>query len=73
MQVQLSALETKLAQLLQLTQRLREENLQLRQDLATALSQGRISDDKITVARMRLENLLAKLPEELTYDDQQQG
>jgi len=73
MQTQLSVLEGKLAQLIQLTQRLREDNIQLRQDLATALSQGRKSDDKIAGACIRLETLLAKLPEELIHDDQQQG
>jgi cell division protein ZapB len=73
MQSQLSILEGKLGQLIQLTQRLREENLQLRQDLAIALSQGRKSEDKIAGACSRLEHLLANLPEDLTHDDRQQG
>ncbi|MGA8148802.1 MAG: hypothetical protein WB870_14725 [Gallionellaceae bacterium] len=69
MQAQLTILENKLALLIQLAQRLREENHQLRQELANALSQGRKSDDKIAVARIRLERLLAKIPEDQTNDD----
>ena len=69
MQAQLSTLENKLAQLIQLAQRLREENHQLRQELANALSQGRKSDDKIAGARIRLERLLTRLPEDQTHDD----
>jgi cell division septum initiation protein DivIVA len=64
MQVELNLLETKLAQLVQVTKRMREENHQLRQDLAEALSHARQSDDKINNAKTRLENILAKLPDE---------
>ena len=64
MQTELDALEGKLAQLVQLSQRLRVENHQLRQELATALSQGRQSNDKMENARKRLESLLAQLPED---------
>ena len=64
MQTELDALESKLAQLVQLSQRLRAENHQLRQELATALSQGRQCNDKIDSARKRLENLLAQIPED---------
>ena len=64
MQTELDALESKLAQLVQLSQRLRTENHQLRQELATALSQGRQCNDKIDSARKRLENLLAQIPED---------
>lgn len=66
MQTELNLLENKLAQLVQLTQRLRAENHQLRQELATALSQDRQSNDKIESARARLERLLAQIPEEET-------
>lgn len=62
MQSELDALDNKLAQLVQLTQRLRAENLQLRQDVATALSGQRKSQDKIEQASQRLEKLLAQLP-----------
>ncbi|MFA7400354.1 MAG: hypothetical protein WCZ98_07730 [Sideroxydans sp.] len=62
MQSELDALDNKLAQLVRLTQRLRAENLQLRQDVATALSGQRKSQDKIEQASQRLEKLLTQLP-----------
>lgn len=64
MQVELDTLENKLGQLVQLTQRLRAENHRLRQELAQALSEGRQYHDKVDGARLRLEQLLTKLPEE---------
>jgi cell division septum initiation protein DivIVA len=64
MQGELNILENKLAQLVQLAKRMRAENHQLRQDLAEALSHARQSDDKINNAKSRLENILAKLPDE---------
>jgi cell division protein ZapB len=64
MKIELDALEGKLEQLVQLSQRLRVENRQLRQELATALSQSSKMNDKMENARQRLENLLAQLPED---------
>lgn len=64
MQAELDTLENKLTQLVQLSQRLRAENHQLRQELAAALSQGRQYNDKMESARKRLENLLVQLPED---------
>jgi cell division protein ZapB len=64
MQSELDALDNKLAQLVQLTQRLRAENLQLRQDVAAALSGQRKNQDKIEQAAQRLEKLLAQLPDD---------
>lgn len=64
MQTELNVLESKLAQLVQLSRHLRVENHRLRQELATALSHGRQSDDKIDSARARIEHLLAQIPEE---------
>jgi cell division septum initiation protein DivIVA len=64
MQGELNLLENKLAQLVQMTKRMRAENHQLRQDLAEALSHARKSDDKINHAQARLELILAKLPDE---------
>ena len=64
MQAELDTLEGRLAQLVQLAQRLRAENNSLRQELAQALSQGRQYHDKIDGAKSRLEQLLAQLPEE---------
>jgi cell division protein ZapB len=64
MHSELDALDQKLAQLVQLTQRLRAENMQLRQDVAAALSQQRRSQDKVDEAAQRLEKLLSQLPED---------
>ncbi|MBU1424511.1 MAG: hypothetical protein KKH12_12060 [Gammaproteobacteria bacterium] len=59
-------LDQKLGQLVQLTQHLRAENLQLRQEIAAAVSQQRKSQDKAIEAAQRLEKLLAQLPEGTT-------
>ncbi len=64
MQGELNILESKLAQLVQLTKRMRAENHQLRQDLAEALSRARQNEDKVNSAASRLENILSKLPDE---------
>ena len=64
MHSELDALDEKLAHLVQLTQRLRAENLQLRQEVAAAVSRQRKSQDKIDEAAQRLEKLLAQLPED---------
>jgi cell division protein ZapB len=64
MHSELDALDQKLAHLVQLTQRLRAENLQLRQEVASALSQQRKSQDKVEEAAQRLEKLITQLPEE---------
>ncbi|BBE49845.1 hypothetical protein OYT1_ch0272 [Ferriphaselus amnicola] len=64
MQNEFNTLEQKLGQLVTLTSRLRSENHQLRQELATALSQNRQYSDKIESVSDRLENLLTQLPEE---------
>jgi cell division protein ZapB len=64
MHSELDVLDQKLTQLVQLTQRLRAENLELRQEVAAALSQQRKSQDKVSEAAKRLEKLLSQLPEE---------
>jgi cell division protein ZapB len=64
MQSELDALDQKLAQLVQLSQRLRAENMLLRQEVASALSQQRKSQDKVSEAAQRLEKLLGQLPED---------
>jgi cell division protein ZapB len=63
MHSELDILDQKLVQLVQLTQRLRAENLQLRQEVAAAVSQQRKSQDKVSEAAQRLEKLLSQLPE----------
>ena len=66
MESELNALENKLAQLIQVSGKLREENRQLRQDLAHALSNNRQCSDKVESAKARLEKLLISLPEDQT-------
>ena len=61
---ELDSLEQKLHQLVQLNQRLRDENLQLRQHVASALNEQRKRQDKLDQAAARLERLINKLPTE---------
>ena len=64
MENELDALEEKLAQLLQVSGKLRAENHQLRQELAHALSNSRLYGDKLETAKTRLEKLLISIPED---------
>ena len=64
MQADLLTLEDRLAQLVQLSRRLRAENLRLRQELAQALSECRHKQDKIANATERLARLLDGIPED---------
>lgn len=64
MENELTALEGKLAQLVQVSGKLRAENHQLRQELAHALSNHRQCSDKVEGAKARLEKLLTTLPGE---------
>lgn len=64
MEADLKALEGKLGQFVELCQRLRADNQQLRQQLASAMSDNKELNDKIGTATNRLENLLQQIPEE---------
>lgn len=64
MEADLKALEQKLTQFIELCQRLRMDNQQLRQQLASAMSDNRQLTEKIGTATNRLENLLNQIPEE---------
>jgi cell division protein ZapB len=64
MEADLKALEGKLGQFVELCQRLRADNQQLRQQLASAMSDNKELSDKIGTATNRLENLLQQIPEE---------
>lgn len=64
MDAEFKSLERKLHQFVELCQRLREDNLQLRQQLASAMSDNKQLADKIGTATNRLENLLEQIPEE---------
>jgi cell division protein ZapB len=64
METELKSLEQKLNQFVELCQRLRTDNQQLRQELASALSENKHLTEKIGTASDRLETLLLQLPEE---------
>jgi cell division protein ZapB len=63
MEAELQALEEKINQLAALCQRLRAENIQLRQDLAASIDENKRLADKISLATSRLEGVLARIPE----------
>ena len=64
METELKSLEQKLNQFVELCHRLRTDNQQLRQELASALSENKQLTEKIGLAGDRLETLLLQLPEE---------
>lgn len=66
MEAELKSLEDKLAQIVKLCRQLREENHQLRQEVATALNTNRQLEDKIGGATARLEALLQQIPDDAT-------
>ncbi|MDO8892531.1 MAG: hypothetical protein Q8K43_06820 [Sulfurimicrobium sp.] len=59
----MKSLEEKVAQIAQMCQQLRSENIQLRQQLATAQNQSKLLGDKIQGAQTRLEALMEQIPE----------
>lgn len=63
MQAELDTLETKLAQMLERYQAMREENLKLRQQVVTLESSNKKLADRLEEARARMENLLNKIPD----------
>ena len=63
MESELSALEEKIDQFVRLCQQLRSENIQLRQQLASVISENKHQAEKINTAASRLEALLISLPE----------
>jgi cell division protein ZapB len=64
MEAELDSLDEKINQLVQLCHRLRTDNHELRQQLAAAQNESKQLADKIETARVRLENLLTRLPED---------
>ncbi len=62
-EAELNSLEAKVAQFVGLCERLRAENISLRQELAAARNDAKRLNDKIDGARARVEQLLARLPE----------
>jgi cell division protein ZapB len=63
METELSALEDKVRQAAELCQRLREENVALRQQMARLANDNKRLEDKVTGARSRLESLLERMPQ----------
>jgi cell division protein ZapB len=61
-EAEFSSLEAKVAQFVSLCERLREENSELRRELAAARSDAKRLNDKIDGAKERLEGLLSRLP-----------
>jgi cell division protein ZapB len=61
-EAEFSSLEAKVAQFVSLCERLRTENQDLRQQLATARTDARRLNEKIDGAKARLEGLLSRLP-----------
>jgi cell division protein ZapB len=63
METELSALEEKLAQVVQRLKVLRDENRDLRQQLAARTDEGVRLNEKLNAARTRIEALLKQIPE----------
>jgi cell division protein ZapB len=57
-----NSLEAKVAQFVTICDRLRAENIELRQQLAAARNDAKRLHDKIDGAKARLEGLLSRLP-----------
>ena len=58
-----NSLEAKVAQFVGLCERLRAENHNLRQQLATAKNDAKRLNERIEGAKVKLESLLARLPD----------
>jgi cell division protein ZapB len=63
MEAELNALDDKVNQLAQLCRKLRKDNNQLRQQLATAQSESKRLAEKVNTATTRLEVLLNQIPD----------
>ena len=68
MDMEIKSLEDKIGQFVELCQRLRADNQQLRQELASAVSQSKRLEEKINSAAARLEMLLNQIPAEDTHE-----
>lgn len=62
-EAELNSLEQKVAQFVGVCERLRAENIALRQELATARNDAKRLNEKIDGARSKVEQLLTRLPE----------
>ena len=64
MDTELKSLEGKLGQFIELCQKLRADNQELRQQLASAVNESKRLEEKITSATSRLESLLSQMPDD---------
>ena len=62
MEAEFNSLEAKVEQFVELCERLRAENSDLRQQLAAAQNDAKRLNEKIDGAKVRLEGLLNRLP-----------
>ncbi len=62
METEFTSLEAKVAQFVTLCERLRAENVELRQQLAAARTDAKRLNDKIDGAKARIEGLISRLP-----------
>jgi cell division protein ZapB len=61
-ETEFTSLEAKVAQFVTLCERLRAENVELRQQLAAARTDAKRLNDKIDGAKARIEGLISRLP-----------
>jgi len=61
-EAEFNSLEAKVAQFVALCERLRAENIQLRQELLSARNDAKRLNEKIDGAKLKLEKLVARLP-----------
>lgn len=62
-EAELSSLEAKVAQFVGVCERLRAENIALRQELLAVRNDAKRLNEKIEGARVKVEQLLTRLPE----------
>ena len=63
MDSELKTLDDKIGQLITLTQKLRKDNTQLRQNLASVQNENKRLSEKVNTAKARLETLLTQIPD----------
>lgn len=66
MEGELNSLDDRIQQLIRVAERLRSENGELRQQLVASQNEGKLLRDRMTAARVRLENALGRVPEDGT-------
>lgn len=64
MEAELNTLDERIQHLIRVAERLRSENGELRQQLAESQNEGKLLRDRMTAARVRLEGVLTRLPED---------